>query len=326
MPKPTIVLLCTPDAYFLNVLDPIRDQAHFVITDDLKKVEQEGAEATAVLSATVPGQKNMLKQAWPYLKNVKWVHSLSAGMDSLLFPELIDSDVTVTNARGVYKRSLAEFAVLGVLYFYKRVRRLVDSQRAHQWDQFFVESMDGRTMGIVGYGEIGRECALLAHGLGMRIVACRRRPEKNGEDAILDKAYPLDALNEMLAECDVVTAAAPLTKDTKHMLGDAQFRAMKSSAILINVGRGPVVDERALIAALQEKRIAGAALDVFEQEPLPSDHVFFDMENVLLSPHCTDRTEKPDWLETSMQRFVDNFQLFVKGQPLEHVVDKHAGY
>jgi phosphoglycerate dehydrogenase-like enzyme len=130
----------------------------------------------------------------------------------------------------------------------------------------------------------------------------------------------------MLAEVDVAIAAAPLTNETRHMLSDAQFRSMKPSAIVINVGRGPVIDEAALIRALQEERIAGAALDVFEEEPLPASSPLWDMENVLISPHCTDRTENPDWLDLSMQLFVENFKRYQSGQPLENVVDKKAGY
>ncbi len=131
---------------------------------------------------------------------------------------------------------------------------------------------------------------------------------------------------KMLGELDVLLAAAPLTPETRHMLGEKVFAAMKPSAIVINVGRGPVVDEAALIRALTEKRLGGAALDVFETEPLAADSPLWDLENVLISPHCTDRTTNPDWLDLSMQCFVDNFKRYRKGQPLENVVDKKAGY
>jgi phosphoglycerate dehydrogenase-like enzyme len=130
----------------------------------------------------------------------------------------------------------------------------------------------------------------------------------------------------MLAEIDVLLAAAPLTPQTHHMLSDAEFAIMKPSAFVINVGRGPVIDEAALVRALQQKRIAGAALDVFETEPLAAESPLWDMENVLISPHCTDRTVDPDWLELSVQLFTQNFDRFVKGEPLHNVVDKKAGY
>jgi phosphoglycerate dehydrogenase-like enzyme len=124
----------------------------------------------------------------------------------------------------------------------------------------------------------------------------------------------------------VVLAAAPLTPETHHMLSDVQFAVMKQDAIVINVGRGPVIDEAALIRALQQGRIGGAALDVFEEEPLPASSPLWDMENVLISPHCTDRTVDPDWLELSMQLFVTNLQRYIAGEPLENIVDKKAGY
>jgi phosphoglycerate dehydrogenase-like enzyme len=266
------------------------------------------------------------KQIWDKAKQVKWVHSLSAGVESALIPDFVNSPVPLTNARGVFAPSLAEFVVMGMLYFYKRVRRLVDNQRAHKWDDFLVDWLRGKTMGVVGYGEIGRECARLAKALGVRIYAIRRNPERSQNDPIVDRMFATTDLHAMLAEVDVVLAAAPLTSQTKHMLSKAEFVAMKSSAIVINVGRGPVIDEAALIEALKNKQIAAAALDVYEVEPLPADSPLWEMENVLISPHCTDRTTDPDWLDLSAQCFVNNFHRFIKGEQLNNLVDKHAGY
>jgi phosphoglycerate dehydrogenase-like enzyme len=257
---------------------------------------------------------------------VKWVHSLSAGVEKMLFPALIESDVPVTNARGVFKRSLAEFVVLGMLFHYKKVRRLVDNQREHKWDNFYTTFTNERVMGVVGYGEIGRECALLAKGMGVKIHAVRRNPERSANDPLLERVFKLEELHDMLAEIDVLVCAAPLTPETHHMISDGQFKVMKPSALVMNVGRGPVIDEAALVRALQNKTIAGAALDVFEEEPLPASSPLWDMENVLLSPHCTDRTENPDWLDLSMQLFVANFHRYLKGEALENLVDKKAGY
>ena len=326
MHKPKTLVNCPPDAYFLHILDPIRDRAELVIGSEPESVREHALDAEVILISGMTGRALSLRDIWPLAKNVKWVHSLSAGVENLLFPELIASPVPVTNARGVFKRSLAEFAVLGVLYFYKQVRRLVESQRQSKWDQFLVEWMPGRTMGIVGYGEIGRECALLAKALGMRIVATRRRPELAASDPLLDQAFALGDLRSMLAECDVVVLAAPSTPETFHIIGEAELRAMKNSTILINIGRGVLVDEPQLVRALQEGWIAAAALDVFEKEPLPEGHPFWTMENVLISPHCTDRTKYPDWLELTTIQFVENFERYLKGEPLQHVVDKKAGY
>ncbi len=326
MHKPKTLVICPPDAYFLHVLDPLRDRTEMLIGNKLEFLNEHAPEAEVIVSSGLTGRTVTLRDIWPLAKKVRWVHSLSAGVENLLFPELVESPVPVTNARGVFKRSLAEFAVLGVLYFYKQVRRLVESQRQGKWDQFLVEWMPGRTMGIVGYGEIGRECALLAKALGMRIVATRRRPELAGDDPILDQAFSLSDLHSMLAQSDVLVLAAPSTPETFHMIGERELRQMKKSAILVNVGRGVLVDEPQLVKALQEGWIAGAALDVFEKEPLPEGHPFWTMENVLISPHCTDRTKYPDWLELATVRFVENFERYLNREPLDYVVDKQAGY
>lgn len=326
MPKPNVLVICPPDLYALRSLDPIREAANIFVSNDEKALEEHAGEAEIILSSGLTGKAVSLREIWRHARKVQWVHSLSAGVDNLLFPELVESKVPVTNARGVFKRPLAEFAVLGMLYFYKRVRRLIESQRSHKWDSFLVDGLEGKVMGIVGYGEIGRECALLAKPLGVKIHATRRNVEKSADDPVLDRVYRVEQMDEMLREIDVLLAAAPLTPQTKHMIGERQFQAMKPSAIVINVGRGPVIDETALIAALQEGRIAGAALDVFEREPLPEESPLWDMENVLISPHCTDRTSDPDWLDLAVQLFVENFRRYQDGRELLNVVDKKAGY
>jgi phosphoglycerate dehydrogenase-like enzyme len=326
MPKPNLLVICPPDHYVLRNLEPLKSAADISVSVDPQELKDKATQADIILFAGLAGKGVSLEDIWPYATRVKWLHSLSAGIEKLLFPALVASDVPVTNARGVFKRSLAEFAILGVLYFYKRVRRLVESQRQHKWDNFMVEWLPDKIMGIVGYGEIGRECALLAKALGLKIYATRRNLEKSRQDPLIDKIFPPSELHRMLAEIDVLVAAAPLTPETHHMLSTAEFRSMKPSSIVVNVGRGPVIDEAALIEALQSGQVAAAALDVFEEEPLPTDHPFWDMENVLISPHCTDRTRDPDWLDLSAQLFVENFHHFVKGEPLVNVVDKKAGY
>jgi len=326
MPKPKLLIVCPPDHYVLKNFEPLRDRADLVISGDLDEIKSKASDAEIIVYSGLTGKGVALREIWPYTKNVRWIHSLSAGVEKTLFPELVESSVPMTNAKGVFKRPLAEFAVLGMLYFYKHVRRLIESQRAHKWDDFMVDMLPGKVMGVVGYGEIGRECARLAKVLGVTIYATRRNPQKSAGDSILDRIFPPEQLSDMLSEVDVVLAAAPLTPETEHMISDREFDVMKRSAIIMNVGRGPVIDEAALIRALQTGRIAGAALDVFEEEPLRADHPFWDMENVLISPHCTDRTRDPDWLDVSAQFFVQNFQRYIDGQDLENVVDKKAGY
>lgn len=325
MHKPNVVVVCPPGHYVLRGLASISDLANIWVGNDTERVSEHARDAEIILYSSLTGKTVDFAEVWLHTRKVKWVQSLAAGVEKLLIPELIASDVPVTNAKGVFKRSLAEFVIFGILFHYKRGRRLVDSQVAHKWDDFTVGWLPGKIMGIVGYGEIGRECALLAHGLGMKIHATRRRPEKSADDPILDRIFLPEALHEMLRGVDVLVAAAPLTPQTRHMIGAPEFDVMKKSALVINVGRGPVIDEAALVAALQQQ-IAGAALDVYEEEPLRPDHPLWDMNNVLLSPHCTDRTDDPDWLDLAMNVFVENFGHYLKGEPLINLVDKGAGY
>lgn len=327
MDKTKLLVVGPPDHYSLRNLDQLRDSADIVVGESPEFVRQHAAAAEVVLVIAMPhNNSSPFTDIWPQLTHVKWIHSLSAGVEKFMIPGFVDSPVPLTNARGVYKRSLADFAMLGILYFKKHVRRLIESQRARRWDNFTVGWIPDTVVGIVGYGEIGRECGLLAKALGMKVHAVRRNPKLSETDPLLEKVFAPEQLNEMLHQVDVVIAAAPLTPETRHMLSDAQFNAMKPSAIVINVGRGPVIDEAALIRALQNKTIGAAALDVFEQEPLPPASPLWDMENVLISPHCTDRTENPDWMDLSMQFFVENFKRYRKHEPLENIVNKKAGY
>ncbi|MBV8898209.1 MAG: D-2-hydroxyacid dehydrogenase [Acidobacteriaceae bacterium] len=325
MSKPNVLLVLPPDHYVLRNMEPIRQLANVHVGADAETLARFGPDADVILYSGFVGGLPF-KPIWQAAKNVSWVHSLSAGVESTLIPEFVNSPVPLTNARGVFAPSLAEFVIMGMLYFYKRVRRLVENQRTHKWDDFLVDWLRGKTMGVVGYGEIGRECARLAKALGVKIYATRRNPERSSGDPIISRMFASKDLHQMLAEVDVVLAAAPLTSETRHMLSKAEFAVMKPSAIVMNVGRGPVIDESALVEALETRKIAAAALDVYEVEPLPKESPLWDMENVLISPHCTDRTTDPDWLDLSAQAFVENFHRFINGEPLMNVVDKKAGY
>jgi phosphoglycerate dehydrogenase-like enzyme len=326
MSKINLLVICPPYHYALRNLESLLDIAEVSVSNSRQDLEMLAENAEVILYSGLTGKTVNLEEVWRHAPKVKWVHSLSAGVEKVLFPGLIESPVPLTNARGVFKRSLAEFVVLGMLYHYKHVRRLVESQRKHHWDDFKTKFVHERVMGVVGYGEIGRECALLAKGMGVKIHAVRRNPERSVDDPVLERVFKLDELPEMLAGIDFLVCAAPLTPETHHMISDAQFAVMKPTSIVMNVGRGPVIDEAALIRALQKEVIGGAALDVFEEEPLLAESPLWDMENVLISPHCTDRTEDPDWLDLSMRLFVRNFRHYRNGEALENVVDKKAGY
>jgi phosphoglycerate dehydrogenase-like enzyme len=326
MTKTKLLVMSPPDHRVLRNLDPLREFSDIAVSDDQAELERLAPESEVMLFTGIAGTAVNFPKLWQYARSVRWVHVLSTGVERFLFPELIASTVPVTNARGVFKRSLAEFAMLGILFHTKKVRRLIENQREQKWDNFSVGFADKRVLGIVGYGEIGRECALLAKGLGLRIHALRRNPHKSAADALVDRVFGPDELHDMLAGIDVLLCSAPLTPETHHMIGDAEFGVMQPSALVVNVGRGPVIDEAAMVRALDEGRIAGASLDVFEHEPLPQSSALWRMDNVLISPHCTDHSDSPDWLDLSMQVFVDNFQRFRNGDALMNIVDKNAGY
>jgi phosphoglycerate dehydrogenase-like enzyme len=326
MSKLKLLVISPPGEQLLRCLEPLRGSCDILVSNDQAELERWVGGAEIIVVAGEASKSLDLPRLWQHASSVRWVHSLSAGVERLLFPALVDSSVTLTNARGVYKRSLAEFALLGMLYHYKRVRRLLEQQSRREWMQFTVQATSDRVLGIVGYGETGRECALLARALGMKIHALRRNPSKSNADPLVDRSFAPEQLQQMLSGIDVLLCAAPLTSETHHLIGQAQFEALKAGAILINLGRGPVVDEAALIGALRSGRLLGASLDVFEQEPLPASSPLWDMENVLISPHCTDWTEQPSALELTVRFFLENFQRYQRGEPLQHLVDKRAGY
>jgi len=317
-----VLVLADPAAPYLGALSQIAPPVSISTGQELEFARAAAPTADVIFTANF--QAEPFSSIFPLARCVRWVHSLSAGVENILTPEFVSSSVPLTNAQGVFKDSLAEFAIAGMLFFAKDLRRMLRNQEAGRWEQFNVGMLRGATLGVVGYGGIGREAGALAHALGMRVLALRRRPALSQEDATLDAGYAPDRLREMLALCDYVLAAAPLTPQTQGMLGRPEFAAMKPSAVFLNVGRGPVVVEAALIEALETGRIRGAALDVFEREPLPEGHAFYRLPNVLLSPHCADRTV--GWIELAVAAFLENFERFRAGQPLKNIVDKKAGY
>ncbi len=278
--------------------------------------------ADAILFAT--GSTPLFEAIWSLAGGAPWVHSRFAGVDHVLFPALVASDAIVTNGRGAFAPALAEFTLGALLFFAKDFRRMLARQREGIWDPFQPSELRGQTLGIVGYGGIGRAVAELAHAFGMTIVASRRRPERSSDDPWLTRVMGADRTVELFAASDHVVVAAPLTPSTNKLVGARELAAMRSHGVLINVGRGPVIDEAALLSALERGAILGAALDVFEEEPLPPGHPFYASERVLLSPHCADRV--PGWLERATEVFVENVRRRLRGEPLSNVVDKTLGY
>ncbi|MDZ4798666.1 MAG: D-2-hydroxyacid dehydrogenase [Bryobacteraceae bacterium] len=315
-----LLVIANPTSPHLRVLDQLPADVTRSITTDPDELRRLAPETDVVLNTLARGSE--LEPIFPLLTRTKWIHSLSAGVEKQLFPAMVESDIPLTNARGVYKESLGEFVVAAALYFAKDLRRMIRQQGEARWEQFDVDMLNRQTMGVVGYGEVGKAAARRGKALGMKVIATKRRD--TGADGIAERIYLQDQRGDMIAESDVIVAAAPHTPDTIGLIGEAEFARMKPTAVVINVGRGPVIDEAAMVRALRERRIRGAALDVFDVEPLPQGHPFWTLDNVLLSPHCADHTST--WLEEAVEFFVSNYRRFAAGEPLENVVDKKAGY
>jgi phosphoglycerate dehydrogenase-like enzyme len=321
MDKITVVVLADPTEPQLAMLEALPPDTGIAVGNQAEAFVRAAPEASIIFNWS--GSGALLREVLGMCPTVRWVHCRAAGLDDLLSSELVHHPALLTNGSGVFSPPLGEFVLGAILYFAKDFRRLIRNQAAGVWEPFDVTEVAGQTAGIVGYGDIGRAVATRLRAMGINILASRRSGPFP-PDPLVSKYYGPDGLAEMIPQCDYLVVTAPLTPETRGMIGASEFAAMKPSAVVINVGRGAVIDEPAMIAALTEKRILGAALDVFTSEPLPSGHPFFKLENVLLSPHSTDHTR--DWLERAMQFFLTQFERFAKGEPLLNVVDKKRGY
>jgi phosphoglycerate dehydrogenase-like enzyme len=319
MPDLNILVFVRPNDPGLPALPRMPSGTRALVAHNVEDALALAPQADAMLVAT--GNAAALERIWRAAPRLRWIHTRPAGVDHLLFADLVQSPIPMTNSRGVFSSSLAEFAVFGLLFFLKSTRLLLRNQQLAKWAHYEPGALRGQAVGIVGLGDIGRACATVIRPFGARIVGLRRsgRP-----DPVADEVMPADRILDMVASVDHVVVATPLTEETHHLIGDRVLGAMRPGAILVNVGRGKVVDETALLAALDQGRLSGAALDVFEQEPLPPDHPFWRMENVLISPHTADHTK--DWEANTMEPFLDNVRRFRDGEPLLNPVDKRLGY
>jgi phosphoglycerate dehydrogenase-like enzyme len=265
-----------------------------------------------------------------------WVHSATSGVERALTPAARERGIVVTNARGVFTRPIAEHVLMLILAISRRLPQLLELQRERTWQPLEGVELRELTVGIVGYGSIGRAVASLAGAFGARVIALRRNadgppppPGEGSDDAFPFEPAPVrivgpDGLHELLGASDIVVLAAPLTPETEDMIDDAALAAMRPDAWLINIARGRLVDDRALLRALDEGRIGGAALDTFREEPLPSSSPFYDLSNVIVTPHTSWSSARV--LDRSIELFCDNLRRYAAGQPLRNVVDPGAGY
>lgn len=264
-------------------------------------------------------------EAWPDdpAKAPRWVHVAAAGVEPFLFPALVDNpDVVLTNSRGVYDQPIAEYVLGLILALAKDLPGTWEHQRRHEWRPRDSERVGGRTVLVWGTGPIGRAVARLLRAVGMRVRGAGREP--SADDPDFGTVHGPGTLRTALADADYVVLAAPLTPATRGMVDASVLAAMKPGARLVNVGRGPLVDEEALVAHLAEGRLAGAALDVFAQEPLPVGSPLWDLPGVIVSPHTAG--EVTTWRTDLADLFLDNLIRRTEGRPLRNVVDKSHGY
>ncbi len=267
---------------------------------------------------------------------LSWVHSASAGVERALTPAARDRGIVITNARGVFSRPIAEYVLMMILAVSRRLPGLLELQRERTWQPLEGVELRDVTVGIVGLGSIGRAVGALATAFGCRVVAVRRRSEEGSAgtatdeesrsfgEVMLDRVGGPEELPRLLAESDYVVLAAPLTAETYNMIDAAALETMKPGAWLINIARGALVDDRALLNTLREGRIGGAILDAFREEPLPPTSPFYDLPNVIVTPHTAWSTGRV--LDRSIELFCDNLRHFAAGEPLINVVDPNAGY
>jgi len=254
--------------------------------------------------------------------SLRWVHTASAGVNHVLFPLLTESDILLTNASGVFNIPIAETVLAYMLAVTKRLPEFWDQQQAHRWHKLELRELRGLTAGVVGLGDIGTEVARLARVFGMRVVATKRHPEKGAEAA--DLVLSPERLPDLLAQSDFVIITVPLTRETRYLIDAQALAQMKKSAWLINIARGAIVDESALVEALQEERIGGACLDVFEEEPLSEDSPLWGLPGVVITPHNSWSSSRLQ--EREVELFLENLRRYVTGKPLLNVVNKRAGY
>ena len=266
-------------------------------------------------------QSNEFRAAWDKAQDLKWIFWAGAGVDSLLFPELVESDVMLTNCRGVFDRCMAEYVLGMIIAFGKHFPETGRLQAKRVWKHRLSEQLLGKEVLVVGVGSIGRKIAQVLGAFGLKVAGVGRH---HREDTDFGVIYSGDELNTQLTSADFVVVVCPSTPQSRGMFGAAQFEAMKSSARLINIARGEILDESALIDALKTQQIAGAALDVYTEEPLPADNPLWGMDNVIVSPHMSG--DFYEHYDVMAQIFLDNLDRYRNGKPMLNIIDKKAGF
>jgi phosphoglycerate dehydrogenase-like enzyme len=274
---------------------------------------------TEVIYGLIP-PRDLLTRA----PRLKWIQMMSAGVDRLRDTEIWRSGITITGVSGIHATPIGEFVLQLMLMFVKKAPECFRMKQKHEWRRYAPTVLRGKTAGIVGLGHIGREVARLCKAFGMKVIATRRSAKKAGRARYVDRLLPARQLPSLLAESDFVVTCVPLTQETRNLIGEKELKAMKSTAYVINIARGGIIDEEALIKAIDEKRIAGAGLDVTVPEPLPAESRLWDFDNVVLSPHVSGGME--EYMARATDLFCENLGRYLAGKRLRNVIDRKKGY
>jgi len=328
----------TPNGQVLQALLPdLLGKASFIFANTLDEFKASGLLADVNIIAPIVfagGNPAVIAELWPLCPKVRWVHSLAAGVDSvvpILNGLLGGPEVPLTNAKGAFSRSLGEYALAVILHFNKQVPRLQANRKSQSWERFIMNEVHGQTVGFIGFGDIAQNIAKLCRAFGMKTMALRQTRNLSGNELADVVCYSGDTEAgtgklEVFRQSDYVVCTLPGGASTKHACGREEFAVMKPSSVFISLGRGTCVNELALVEVLQGGKIAGAAMDVFDQEPLVKESGLWQCENLLLSPHNADLTEtymKQTWdlfLEKLVEFSAADFTAF------DVVVDKQKGY
>lgn len=293
-----------------------QEQNQFSVTNE--KLNSLLADTDVIFGFDVPN--NLIRRA----PNLKWIQAISAGVDHILIDDILKSPVVITTIKGVSSTAIAEFIFGIALIMVKQLSLCFQLKQSKSWQKYRTGTLFSRTLGIVGYGHIGREIARLAKAFKMKVIAIRRSTEQMTLDGNVDVMLPREKLSQLLVDSDFVVVSVPLTPETKKYIGEKELRSMKSTAYLINIARGNVIDEVALVQALEEGWIAGAGLDVFAEEPLPISSRLWELPNVILSPHVSGDTENE--FDTATDFFIENLKNYMNNDILLNVVDKVKMY
>ncbi|MDE0041100.1 MAG: D-2-hydroxyacid dehydrogenase [Candidatus Poribacteria bacterium] len=303
----------------LSSAHAIAPKARFVaaVTDENKMREIEDAEVFFGFGL----KPEMISKA----RNLRWIQFSSVGVESILSPELLNSDIVLTNARGATAINISEHVMSLILAFARTLHTSMKNQMDKFWENYRnlpVLEISGDTLGIVGLGNIGLQVSKRAHAFDMRILAVD--PTQTDKPDYVESLWQMNRLHDLLGQSDFVAICCPLTPQTKGMMGAPEFRAMKPTAILVTIGRGQIINQAALVNALQTQEIAGAGLDVTDPEPLPQDSPLWEMDNVIITPHHAGASPK-SWVRI-FGLFCENLRRFAAGEPLTNVVDQARGY